>query len=60
MLLCRFMSGPFKCQLNNLRKEPTLSPEPYFKSYVKRADVGKKNDGGNQMSYGSQKVILNQ
>ena len=42
MLLCRFMSGPFKCQLNNLRKEPTLSPEPYFKSYVKRADVGKK------------------
>ena len=53
MLLCHFMSGPFKCQLNNLRKGPTLSPEPYFKSYVKRADVGKKNDGGNQMSYGS-------
>ena len=42
MLLSRFMSGPFKCQLNNLRKEPNLSPEPYFKSYVKRADVGKK------------------
>ena len=42
MLFCRFMSGPYKCQLNNLRKEPNLSPEPYFKSYVKRADVGKK------------------
>ena len=36
------MSGQIKCQLNNLRKEPTLSAEPYFKSYVKRADVGKK------------------
>ena len=42
MLLCRYMSGPLKCQLNNLRLVPTLSPEPYFKSYVKRADVGKK------------------
>ena len=42
MLLSCFMCGPFKCQQNNLRMEPTLSPEPYFKSYVKRADVGKK------------------
>ena len=31
-----------KSQLNKLWLEPTFSPKPYFKSYVKRADVGKK------------------